>query len=83
MAKADDLAAWWKTTSLSSLSTRPRARTPDLWPCQMHRSSRATGNSVTIPLVSVFDMRNGKATEERMYLNNALLMEQLGLGATG
>ena len=43
----------------------------------------ATGNSVTIPLVSVFDMRNGKATEERMYFDNALLMEQLGLDATG
>ena len=41
-----------------------------------------TGKSVTTPLVSVFDMRNGKATEERMYVDNALLMEQLGPDTT-
>jgi predicted ester cyclase len=41
-----------------------------------------TGKSVRGPLVSVFDLANGKVTEERMYADNALLMEQLGLTAT-
>jgi steroid delta-isomerase-like uncharacterized protein len=40
-----------------------------------------TGKSVRGPLVSVFDLRDGRVTEERMYLDNALLMAQLGLTA--
>jgi steroid delta-isomerase-like uncharacterized protein len=43
----------------------------------------ATGRTVRLPVVSVFTMRDGKAIEERMYSDSALLVEQLGLAPAG
>jgi predicted ester cyclase len=42
-----------------------------------------TGKTVRVPVVSVLEMRNGKATAERVYFDMAAMLTQLGLLPTG